>query len=84
VLTHEALTANALNSIAAFGNDRRRRDPGRGTNVPRRRMNIHTRPALRARATVMLHRRFDAGVALDDIGRVRATLFVAVPGCRSR
>ncbi len=42
-------------------------------------LNIHTTPALHAGATVTVHRQFDPGLALEEIHRVRATLFVAVP-----
>jgi fatty-acyl-CoA synthase len=42
-------------------------------------LNIHTTPALRAGATVTLHRQFDPGLALEEVSRVGATLFVAVP-----
>ncbi len=79
VLTHEALTANALNSITAFGMTA---DDEILTAAPMFHvggMNIHTTPALRAGATVTIHRRFDPALALEEIHRGRATLFVAVP-----
>ena len=79
VLTHEALASNAMNSIAAFGMTA---DDEILTAAPMFHvggMNIHTTPAFRAGATVTVHRQFDPGLALEDIRRVRATLFVAVP-----
>jgi acyl-CoA synthetase (AMP-forming)/AMP-acid ligase II len=79
VLTHEALTANALNAIAAFGITA---DDEILTAAPMFHvggLNIHTTPALRAGATVTVHRRFDPALALAEIERVSATLFVAVP-----
>ena len=79
VLTHEALTSNALNSIAAF---QMTADDEIVTAAPMFHvggLNIHTTPALRAGATVTVHRRFDPALAIEEIRRVRATLFVAVP-----
>jgi fatty-acyl-CoA synthase len=79
VLTHEALTSNALDSIAAF---EMTADDEVLTAAPMFHvggLNIHTTPALCAGATVTIHRRFDPALALEEIGRVRATLFVAVP-----
>ena len=79
VLTHDALTANALNAIAAFGMTAHDEILTAAPMFHVGGMNIHTTPALRAGATVTLHRRFDAALALEEIRRVRATLFVAVP-----
>ena len=79
VLTHEALTSNALNSIAAFEITA---DDEIVTAAPMFHvggLNIHTTPALRAGAAVTIHRQFDPVLALEEIGRVRATLLVAVP-----
>ena len=79
VLTHDAVAANALNSIAAFG-----MTAGDEilTAVPMFHvggMSIHTTPALRAGAAVTIHRQFDPAHALEEIGRGRTMLFVAVP-----
>ncbi len=79
VLTHEALTTNALNAIAAF---EMTDDDEILTAAPMFHvggLNIHTTPALRVGATVTIHRHFDPGLALEEIRRVRATLLVAVP-----
>lgn len=42
-------------------------------------MNIHTTPAIHAGATVTIHRRFDPGATLAEIGASRPTVFLAVP-----
>ncbi len=74
VLTHEALTTNALNSIAAF---EMTADDEILTAAPMFHvggLNIHTTPALRAGATVTVHRQFDPALALEEIrpgGRAR-------------
>jgi fatty-acyl-CoA synthase len=44
---------------------------------------IHTTPGLCAGATITFHRRFDAGLMLEDVQRHRATLLTRVPAMTS-
>ncbi|MBI3516856.1 MAG: AMP-binding protein [Proteobacteria bacterium] len=79
VLTHGALTWNAVNAIAAHdltGADRVL------TTIPMFHvggLNMQTVPALRVGATVYLHRRFDPAATLAAIRDHRITLTVLVP-----
>ena len=78
-LTHENVTFNALNVITAFGVTA---DDEILTAIPMFHAGglfVHTTPGLCAGATVTIHRRFDAGLVLDDVARQRVTLLAAVP-----
>lgn len=79
VLTQDALEWNALHSIEAHEITSADRVL---TVLPMFHvggLNIHTTPALRAGASVVLHRRFDPVRALRAIAEERPTLFLAVP-----
>ncbi len=79
LLTQEALSWNALNSIAAH--DLTNADHVL-TVLPMFHvggLNIHTTPALAAGARVTLHPRFDAEAALRAIAADRPTLLLVVP-----
>lgn len=79
VLTQDALLWNAIN--AAHMHDLTSADHVL-TVLPMFHvggLNIQTLPALHAGASVTLHRRFDAGLCLDALTRVRPTLTVLVP-----
>ncbi len=79
LLTQEALSWNATNSISAHDLTS---DDHVLTVLPMFHvggLNIHTTPALRAGATVTLHRRFDPARALGAIASDHPTLFLAVP-----
>jgi fatty-acyl-CoA synthase len=79
VLTQEALAWNAVNSTLMHDLTS---DDHVLTTLPMFHvggLNIQTLPALHAGALVTLHRRFDAGAALDAIARRKPTLSVLVP-----
>ncbi|SLN72871.1 AMP-binding protein [Oceanibacterium hippocampi] len=79
VLTQEAVFYNAVN--ATHAHDLTAADHVL-TNLPLFHvggLNIQTLPALHAGARVTLHRRFDPGLALRDIARLRPTLVLMVP-----
>ena len=79
VLTQNALTFNAVNSIAAH--DMTSEDIVL-TNLPMFHvggMNIHTTPALHAGASVILQRRFEPNAAVAAIKSERPTLMILVP-----
>ena len=79
VLTQHAFLWNALNSVATFDLGAQDRVL---TALPMFHvggLNIQTVPALHAGATVVLHRRFEAGAFLAAIPRHRITLSLAVP-----
>ena len=79
VLTQNAITFNAINSIAMHdmtGNDIV------FTNLPMFHvggLNIQTTPALHAGATVVMHRRFDPDATVRVIAEHRPTLMILVP-----
>jgi fatty-acyl-CoA synthase len=79
VLTQNALTFNAVNSIAAHDMTS---DDVVLTNLPMFHvggLNIHTTPALHAGATVVLQRRFEPDALIAAISAERPTLMILVP-----
>ncbi|MGH7897761.1 MAG: acyl-CoA synthetase [Candidatus Binatia bacterium] len=79
LLTQDALSWNAINSIDAH---EMTSDDHVLTVLPMFHvggLNIHTTPALRAGASLTLHRRFDPRRALGAIANERPTMFLAVP-----
>ena len=79
VLTQNALTFNAVNSIAMH--DMTSNDVI-FTNLPMFHvggLNIQTTPALHAGATVILHRRFDPDATVRVINEEKPTLMILVP-----
>lgn len=79
VMSHEALTANALDMVLAL---QMSADDEILTFTPMFHfagLNLLTTPALSAGATVTVHRQFDPGSILDDIGQIPATLLVSPP-----
>lgn len=78
LLTHGALTANALNAVTAFAMTADDEVLAAAPMFHVGGLNITTTPAIFAGATVVVHRRFDPGLALEEIER-GVTLLVAVP-----
>jgi fatty-acyl-CoA synthase len=79
VMTHEALTANALDMVLAL-------QMSNGDEILTftpmfhfAGLNLLTTPALSVGATVTVHRQFDPGPILGDIGDIPATLLVSPP-----
>ncbi|MGB0630698.1 MAG: class I adenylate-forming enzyme family protein, partial [Alphaproteobacteria bacterium] len=83
VLTQNALTFNAVNSIAMH--DMTSTDVV-FTNLPMFHvggLNIQTTPALHAGATVILHRRFDPDATIRVVNEEKPTLMILVPALMS-
>lgn len=79
VLTQNAMTFNAINSIAMHDMTS---DDVIFTNLPMFHvggLNIQTTPALHAGATVIMHRRFDADATVRVIQEEKPTLMILVP-----
>jgi fatty-acyl-CoA synthase len=79
ILTQNAMTFNAINSVAMH--DMTSSDII-FTNLPMFHvggLNIQTTPALHAGATVIMHRRFDADATVQVINTEKPTLMILVP-----
>mgnify|MGYP003627209770 FL=1 len=79
VLTQNAMTFNAINSIAMHDMTS---DDVIFTNLPMFHvggLNIQTTPALHAGATVIMHRRFDPDATVEVIRGEKPTLMILVP-----
>ena len=83
VLDQNAITFNAVNSVAMH--DMTSRDVV-FTNLPMFHvggLNIQTTPALHAGATVILHRRFDADATVRVVAEEKPSLMILVPALMS-
>ncbi len=79
VMTHEALTANALDTVLALQMNARDEILTGTPMFHFAGLNLLTTPALSAGATVTVHRQFDPPSILDDIDRIPVTMLVSPP-----
>jgi fatty-acyl-CoA synthase len=79
VMTHEALTANALDMVLALQISASDQILTATPMFHFSGLNLLTTPALSVGATVTVHRRFDSGSILDDIDHIPVTLLVSPP-----